>query len=78
MHVSQNLQNSSSCLPSSFDEDYTSTEGEGDVIRKAQFVVELQPKTQVKGWPWNDVGRRQPGAMLEHVRLVVLCLGTLG
>jgi len=51
MHVSQNLQNSSSCLPSSFDEDYTSTEGEGDVIRKAQFVVELQPKTQVKGWP---------------------------
>lgn len=48
MLLKQRLQSSSLHLPSSFDGGYTPTEGEGDGVRKAQFIVDLQPKTQVE------------------------------
>lgn len=70
MHISQSLQNSSLHLPGSF-EDCTSTEGERDGVRKAQFVGELHPKTQVKGCLWNHVWMRHLGAVLEHVRILL-------
>lgn len=55
MLINEGLQNSSLHLSSSFDEGYTPTEGEGEGVKKAWFVVDLQPKTQVEDCPWNGV-----------------------
>lgn len=38
---------------------------DGDGVGKAQLVVELQPKIQVKGCPWNDIWTRQLGAVSD-------------
>lgn len=57
MLIKQRLQNSSLHLPSSFDEGYTPTEGEGDGVRKAEFVADLQPRTQVEDCPCRVLER---------------------
>lgn len=66
MLIKQRLQNSSLHLPSSFDEGYTPTEGEGDGVRKAQFIVDLQPKTQVEDCSYMEAAGSGSGVRAQE------------